>query len=258
MGLQALHSWASGNWQGYDCRQGEIAGRACRIVLPKDGLREDRRWAWRTEFFAAFANVDLELLRRGHVLAYMNVQNLYGAPPAMRYFAAFYAFTRELQLHPRSAMIGLSRGGLFAYNWAIEQPDKVACIYADAPVCDIRSWPCRLDRPDTYPEDRKRCLEAYGITEEDLPEFPSPVTRAVVLARERIPVIHVIGEEDEVVPAMENTLPLLRNFILAGGNCRYISKPGCGHHPHGLQDPAEIADFIDRAFDRWNGPGYPV
>jgi len=37
--------------------------------------------------------------------------------------------------------VGVSRGGLYCYNWASQNPEKVACIYGDAPVCDVKSWP---------------------------------------------------------------------------------------------------------------------
>lgn len=254
MDITPIRKWSVSEWEGHECRQGKVHGRPCRIVLPAHGCRPDARWFWRAEFFGAFAGTDLELLERGHVLVYMDVQNMYGGPVAMRHFAAMYTFTRKLALHPRAALIGLSRGGLFVYNWAISRPETVACIYADAPVCDIRSWPCRTGRPDTYPKDRALCLACYGLTPDTLmtSAYAPPAARVHRLARAGIPVIHVVGEDDEVVPVMENTIPLLTAFLQAGGNCRYISKPACGHHPHGLQDPTEVADFIDLAFDRWN------
>lgn len=37
------------------------------------------------------------------------------------------------------ALEGMSRGGLIVYNWAAQNPEKVACIYADAPVMDFKS-----------------------------------------------------------------------------------------------------------------------
>ena len=36
---------------------------------------------------------------------------------------------------------GMSRGGLIIYNWAAANPDKVAAMYGDAPVMDLKSWP---------------------------------------------------------------------------------------------------------------------
>lgn len=254
MDLTPIKNWPVNEWEGHACRQGEVNGRPCRIALPAHGCCPDARWFWRAEFFGIFADTDLELLERGHVLVYMDVQNMYGAPIAMRHFAAMYSFTRKLALHPRAALIGLSCGGLAVYNWAIDHPETVACIYADAPVCDIRSWPCRAGRLDTYPQNRERCLASYGLTTATLMSsaYSPPATRVGELARAGIPIIHVVGEDDDVVPVMENSIPLLSAFLQAGGNCRYISKPACGHHPHGLQNPIEVADFIDRAFDRWN------
>ena len=41
----------------------------------------------------------------------------------------------------KAALVGLSRGGLYCYNWAVANPDKVASLYGDAPVCDFKSWP---------------------------------------------------------------------------------------------------------------------
>ena len=49
--------------------------------------------------------------------------------------------TTRLGLAYRPALEGVSRGGLFVYNWAVKNADKVACIYCDTPVCDFKSWP---------------------------------------------------------------------------------------------------------------------
>lgn len=56
--------------------------------------------------------------------------------------SAFHeVLTTEHKLARKVALIGLSRGGLYCYNWATANPDKAACIYADAAVCDLKSWP---------------------------------------------------------------------------------------------------------------------
>ncbi len=33
---------------------------------------------------------------------------------------------------------------LYVFNWAAENPDKVACVYVDNPVLDLQSWPRRI------------------------------------------------------------------------------------------------------------------
>ncbi|NLE53754.1 MAG: alpha/beta hydrolase [Lentisphaerae bacterium] len=93
----------------------------------------------------------------------------------------------------------------------------------------------------------------YGLTEETLrTQYRPPSADVAVLAKAGVPLIHVCGDADRVVVMTENTVPLLQNFMAAGGSCRLIVKPGCDHHPHGLDDPTPIADFIDEAFDGWS------
>jgi len=63
----------------------------------------------------------------------------------------------------KPALIGLSRGGLYCYNWAIENPDKVACIYGDAPVCDMKSWPGGKGKGVGSPDSWKQAMEVTDI-----------------------------------------------------------------------------------------------
>jgi len=46
------------------------------------------------------------------------------------------------------------------------------------------------------------------------------------------------------VPWDENTGVLAERYRKLGGNITLIPKPGVGHHPHGLTDPAPIVEFI--------------
>ena len=75
---------------------------------------------------------------------YYDLTHLYGSPRARKSGTDFYwNMVQMYGLSPRVTLEGFSRGGLFAYNWAADHPDKVACIYVDAPVCDVFSWPGR-------------------------------------------------------------------------------------------------------------------
>ena len=49
-----------------------------------------RPWAWRGEFFGAFPNADIELVKRGWHLAYMSVPDLFGSPKAVAHWEKFY------------------------------------------------------------------------------------------------------------------------------------------------------------------------
>jgi hypothetical protein len=75
-----------------------VAGRPCRLVLPKKAAR-GRPWIWRTEFFGHFPQADIALLERGFHLGYMEVSNMFGAPPALDLMDEFHAcMTKERKL----------------------------------------------------------------------------------------------------------------------------------------------------------------
>jgi hypothetical protein len=79
-------------WQGYRCQNFVLHGRDCILVRPDASMRSNP-WIWRTEFFGAFAALDLTLLKVGFHVAYIGVQHMYGAPIAMRYIDGFYERT---------------------------------------------------------------------------------------------------------------------------------------------------------------------
>ena len=144
----------------------------------------------------------------------------------------------------------MSRGGLIIYNWASENTEKVFCIYADAPVCDIKSWPGGLFNGKGSPEAWKVCLNAYGLDTISVIDFNEiPIYTCINIAKADIPVIHVYGDSDKVVPCTENTALLAEQFQKAGGTIELIRKRGIGHHPHCLENPKPIVDFILRSIE---------
>ena len=66
--------------------------------------------------------------------------------------------------------------------------------------------------------------------------FPSPTAE--------IPIIAVYGDADVDLPPEENILLLESRYRALGGEITVIAKPGVGHHPHSLADPAPLLDFI--------------
>ena len=145
----------------------------------------------------------------------------------------------------KPALEGMSRGGLIIYNWAAKNPDKVACIYADNPVCDFKSWPGGKGKAKGSPADWQKCLKAYGLTEaEALAYKGNPIDRLEPLAKAGVPLLHVCGDADTVVPMEENTNIVERRYKQLGGQITVIVKPGVNHHPHSLKDPTPIVEFI--------------
>jgi pimeloyl-ACP methyl ester carboxylesterase len=172
----------------------------------------------------------------------MDAKNMYGGPKAMALFGQFYAHVVvNYHLAQRVVLEGFSRGGLYAFNFAATHPSRVAALYLDAPVLDIRSWPGRNRASKEWAE----CLEAYGLTEETLVQFRgNPLDRIVPVAKAGVPIIAVCGDADQTVPFAENTGLLEKRFRELGGTIQVILKPGGDHHPHSLKDPTPIVDFL--------------
>ncbi len=219
--------------------------RAAILVHPHAPL-PDNRWVWRTEFFDAFPQADLAFLAQGYHLVYLDLQNLYGSPPAILAMDQFYdQLLLQFSLASKMILEGFSRGGLFALNWAIKNPEKVAGIYLDAPVCDFKSWPAGRGTGCGSPEDWERCKKVYDLSEEQALSYPfNPIDQLEPIAKEGIPIFAVYGDQDEVVPMEENIQILEARYQALGGKIESIIKPGCGHHPHSLEDPRPILDFF--------------
>jgi sialidase-1 len=233
------------DWHGYALEEFMFDGVEARIVYPKTA-HADRPWIWRARFWGHEPQTDLALLAHGFHLVWIDVGDLYGSPRAVKRWTQFYDFLRkEHQLHPKAVLEGMSRGGLIIYNWAAENPEKVACIYADAPVCDIKSWPGGKGRSPGSAADWEKCLQTYQLSETTALDFAGiPIFTARKVAEAGIPALHVCGATDMVVPIEENSFLLEEHFKKAGGDIKIIVKEGIGHHPHSLQDPAPIVRFI--------------
>jgi len=233
------------SFHSYDRYDFTRDGRSCIVVAPK-AAAQGRPWIWRARFFGHEPQTDLALLERGYHVAYVDVAGLFGAPEAVAIWDRFYGYlTQEHGFARRVALEGMSRGGLIVYNWAAKNPEKVCCIYADAPVCDIRSWPGGKGAGAGHASSWEQCLEAYGLTESQaLTAACSPIDQLEPLARAQVPLLHVVGDADEVVPVAENTAVLEQRYRAFGGSILVIHKKGVGHHPHSLKDPAPIVDFI--------------
>jgi pimeloyl-ACP methyl ester carboxylesterase/lysophospholipase L1-like esterase len=245
---------------GYKKHDFKVNGRAALLVFPEKAL-PGKPWYWRTEFFGHEPQVDLELLRRGFHVGYVDVQNMYGAPTAMEPMDAFYQHVRqEYGLGEKVALAGFSRGGLFAFNWAALHPERTGAVYGDNPVCDFKSWPGGKGTGKGSKGDWDRLLGVYGFPgeAEALAYQGNPVDNLAALAAARVPVLGFCGRADEVVPVAENIGLLRQRYEALGGPVRLIERPFTGHHPHSLRDPMPIADFVEAwltGSGPWSGGG---
>lgn len=187
-----------------------------------------------------------QLLAKGFHHVHISVGNTFGSPGALKHFEAFYQVLQQGGLARKGTLIGLSRGGLYAYNFAARDPSRVLCIYGDAPVGDFKSWPGGKGKGPGSAADWAALIQHYGFKDEAeaLAFTGNPIDSLPPLAAAKIALLHVIGDADLVVPPEENALRIHERFTRLGGRSKVIQKPGCGHHPHGLEDPQPIVDFI--------------
>lgn len=238
---------------GYDARAFNFAGRPAKLAFPKQAA-PGNPWIWRALFWGHEPQTDTVLLSKGYHVAYVEVADLHGSPAAVEVWEQYYQYlTTTFSLSSKTVLECFSRAGLIGYNWAAQHPAQVACIYADAPVLDIKSWPGRkgpISSKNDKGENKKlweQCLQAYDLTEEEALTFKgNPLDNLKALAAQRVPLLHVCGMADEAVPYEENTGVLVKKYRALGGTVEEIKKPGVGHHPHSLTDPAPIVEFILR------------
>ena len=178
--------------------------RRCVVIAPKTPA-EGNPWSWRGCYWDHQSQAEVELLRRGFHIAYISADA--GRRPNKTWDAWYTFLTEKHGLSKKPAFIGMSRGGEFAYTWAVANPDKVSCIYADNP----------------------------GGTRDLINKVP-------LLAQHDVPILHVNGSVDPILGKYSNVIEGIYHAL--GGRISVMVKDGAGHHPHSLRDSGPIADFI--------------
>lgn len=239
--IACLNGWAQ-EAAGCDRHDFRFKGRDAIVVVPKQAA-EGKPWIWRPAFFGAFPSVDQALLEKGFHVVYYDVTHCYGNPRAVELGTDFYNYMKDFyHLSPKVTLEGFSRGGLYALNWAIKNTDKVACIYIDAPVCNVFSWPGRKNAPLW-----NDLLKEWELTDKEMDSFRgNPIDNLEPLAKAGIPIISVCGDADKTVPFKENMDIVRSRYLALGGPVEVIIKPGVDHHPHSLENPEPVVDFILR------------
>ncbi len=236
------------DWQGYPKHTLTLAGKPCFViapVIPAPG----KPWVWRTSFPDYHPEVDLELLHNGWHVAHMDCVDLLGSDPALDLMDVFYDHLRsKWALAATPAFEAISRGGLHAYRYAARHPGRIACIYADTPVMDLKSWPRK--RADARPQ-WQDALKSYGFASEAaaMAYRGNPLDLLPAIARAKIPLRHVISLNDQVVPPEENTLAARRHLHALGHEMELViveEGDACDGHHFPLPEAVASARFIMR------------
>ena len=208
-----------------------VEQRPAFILLPtEDKRRTPQPWILYAPTLAGYPDehekwMHEQFLAAGIAVAGIDVGEGYGSPAGQKLFSAFYdEMTTKRKLAAKPCLLGRSRGGLWVSSWASENTDKVAGIAGIYPVFDFRTYPGLMN---TAP--------AYGVTPEELEanlkKF-NPIERVGNLAKAKIPVCIIHGDEDQVVPLKENSAELLARYKAAGAedSVKLIVATGQGHN----------------------------
>ncbi|WP_442507723.1 alpha/beta fold hydrolase [Novipirellula sp. SH528] len=231
------------DFHGFTQYNFKLDGVDCKIVSPKQ-VASGNPWVWRARFWGHEPQFDRAMLERGWHVCYCDVGGLFGADLAIERWDAFYSLSQKLGLDAKPFLEGMSRGGLIIMRWASVHPSQVSGIYADNAVMDIRSWPGGKGTGIGAPREWDRCLQAYEMTDEQSASFKAgPLDRLMPLVEAGVPIIALINEADNVVPPAENGDRLVAEYKKLGGKIEEMRRPGLGHHPHSLKEPAPLVAF---------------
>jgi sialidase-1 len=238
------------SWKGFSRYDFEFKGRACRVVCP-DKPAAGNPWIWNARFPDWHTDIDSILLTQGFFVTYINTDEFNGSPEGVGIWDEYFRYlTTTFGLENKAALEGISRGGLYVYNFAKKYPWRVSCIYAEAPVCDIKSWPGGFGKGKGSAPDWQLVMKTYGFKDEDEAKAfkDNPIDNLEKLAAAGVPVLHMIGLHDEIVPPEENTFILVNRYFRLGGAatvvpCTRGRQDLEGHH-FDIETPALVADFI--------------
>jgi len=225
-------------WNGLELERFTFEERDALIVFPEEGTANGRL-VLKSEYWNAFPDTEVALVKLGFHLCFIKNVNRWGTEDVIDTQARFVRFVAEKYgLQQKVVPVGMSCGGLIATKFAAKYPELVSCLYIDAPLLDLRT---DGNEPSTL--ELLKVLGYANISELDN-YFEMPIHKIPLLVENKIPVIMVVGDSDIIVPYECNGALLEKAYREAGLEIEVYSKPGCGHHPHGLEDCTPILNFI--------------
>lgn len=184
-----------------------------------------------------------QFVAAGVAVAGIDTGESYGSPAAVTAAEALHAEMVRRGYAARPAVLGRSRGGLWASAWAIAHPELTAGVGGIYPVYDWRTYP-----------GLEKAAPAYGLAPDALLARAAelcPIERIDVAAKAGVPFCIIHGDVDTVVPLEPNSGRLKERYesLGKGDLVNLIVPPGQGHSFwEGFFHCQELVDFmIDRA-----------
>jgi pimeloyl-ACP methyl ester carboxylesterase len=225
----------------------EVAGRTAFLIEPATDAAvptESKPWILYAPTLPAYPDeaerwMHERFTQAGVAVAGIDTGESYGSPAGVVAAEALHAEMVRRGYSKRPALLGRSRGGLWASAWAIAHPDLTAGIGGIYPVYDWRTYP-GLDK----------AAPAYGLAAAELAARAGdlcPIERIDVAAKADVPVCIIHGDDDKVVPLEPNSLRLKRAYEAAGKGdlVHLIVAEGQGHNFwQGFFRCRELVDFL--------------
>ena len=226
-----------------------LDGRDAFVILPDDP-KPETPWVWYAPTLPGLpAQSEVwmfeKFLAAGIAVAGIDVGESYGSPTGVAAYSTLYEYlTTKRGFGPKPCLLARSRGGLMLYSWAADNPEKVGGVAGIYPVCNIASYP-GLDR----------ACGAFGMTaaelKANLKKF-NPIDRLERLAKAKVPILHLQGDSDKVVPLEANSKILATRYLEFSGPAEVVVIEGQGHNMwDGWFQSQRLTDFaIARALGK--------
>jgi alpha-beta hydrolase superfamily lysophospholipase len=227
-----------------------VAGQPAFILWPAEkDRRQPQPWIFYAPTLPAYPDVHEkwmheQFLAAGVAVAGIDAGEAYGSPRGRELFTALYdELTQKRGFAAKPCLLGRSRGGLWVSSWACEHPEKVAGVAGIYPVFDLRTYPGLA-----------KAAPAFGLTVGELESKlneANPIERVAAMAKAKVPVFIIHGDEDQVVPLKQNSAELVARYEAAGAKdaVTLVIAKGQGHNYwEGFFRCPELIEFaIERA-----------
>lgn len=216
------------------------------LILPNTTENQDNLpWVWYAPTLPGLPGREEnwmfeKFLEAGIAIAGIDVGESMGNDGGRKIYSLFY---QELVGHrgysSLPVLLARSRGGLMLYSWAADHPKQVSAIAGIYPVVDLRSYP-----------GMEKAAAAYGYSVKKMTRKlnrVNPIKKIPTLAKSGIPILHLHGDKDELVPLAKNSGAVDSIYHRYGKTIRLLVQAGQGHNMWpGFFQSQELVDFVIR------------
>lgn len=233
-------------WHGLEMEEFDLHGHPAKLVYPEG--TPNGKLLLKTEYWDAFPDFEIAMVKRGYYLCHVQHFNRWATEDEVDIMAELVKLVAEkLNIEPKCIPVGMSCGGLEALMLAEKYPELISVLYIDAPVANLISMAglgAIEEHADLF---WKELVAAHGFTKSSIVTYRnSPIDHLDVLTDNNIPLIMLYGDADTTVIYEENGKVIENHYKAKGTPLKVIAKPMCGHHPHGLDDPTPIIEFVEK------------